>query len=348
MPFDEGVLPGKDTLIFGIETSCDETAAAVVRGGREVLSHAMYSQIEIHREYGGVVPEIASRKHTEKLPYVCEAALKQAGMTYADVDCFAVTYGPGLVGALLTGVSYAKALSYAAGKPLIPVNHIEGHITANYISDTGLEPPFMCLVVSGGHTEIVTVDGYGEYTLLGTTRDDAAGEAFDKVARALGLEYPGGPNLQKLAEKGDPLKYSFPEPFRGERHLDFSFSGVKTAVINLLHNLDQRGETYRREDVAASFQKCVTDKLVKNLIEAARRNGSEKIALAGGVSANAELRRKAREAAERNGMELFIPELRYCTDNAAMIASAGYFAMMRGERAGLELNAVPSLELFRK
>lgn len=334
--------------ILAIETSCDETAAAVVEEGRRVLSNVLYSQIEIHADFGGVVPEIASRNHLEKLPYIVDQALEQAGLNLTQVDALAVTAGPGLVGALLTGVSYAKALAYAAGKPLIPVNHMEGHISANYITYPDLEPPFLCLVVSGGHTNIVLVRDYGDYECLGATRDDAAGEAFDKVARVLGLPYPGGPHLQKLAEKGDETAYVFPKSFRGETHLDFSFSGVKTAVINLLHQMDQKGQTYRREDVAASFQKCVTQTLLDNTWEAAKRTHTKKIVFAGGVSANGYLREQATRRAAADGIQLYMPDPAFCTDNAAMIAAAAYYAQARGDRADLALNAIPSLELGRE
>lgn len=341
------LLSKKDVTILAIETSCDETAAAVVKNGREVLSHSMFTQIAIHAEYGGVVPEIASRNHLEKLPYVVDDALKQAGMTFKDVDALAVTAGPGLVGALLTGVSYAKAAAYAAGKPLIAVNHMEGHIAANYITFPELEPPFICLVVSGGHTEIVRAEGYGNYKLLGSTRDDAAGEAFDKVARALGLPYPGGPNLQKLAEQGDPHRYEFPRSFRGEKHLDFSFSGIKTAVINMLNTMEMKGEKYDPADIAASFQRTVTELLVKNTFIAAQRSGLNKIAIAGGVSANAELRRCAQAEAEKRHMELYVPKLLYCTDNAAMIGAAAYFELKKTATAApLNLNADPSMDIL--
>lgn len=331
-------------VVLGIETSCDETAAAVVSDGRVVCSNVLYTQIEIHAKYGGVVPEIASRNHVEKLPYIVKSALAQAGMELSDLDALAVTEGPGLVGALLTGVSYAKALAYAAEKPLIAVNHIEGHISANYISHSDLQPPFICLIVSGGHTNLVKVEDYGKYKLLGTTRDDAAGEAFDKVARVLGLPYPGGPNLQKLAEQGDQDAYEFPRAFKGETHLDFSFSGLKTAVVNLVHRMEQKGEAFRREDIAASFQKAAVGTLVRNTFEAARREGLGRVVLAGGVSANAVLRE---QALAHKDCEIYLPKLEYCTDNAAMIASAAYYRLMGGcEAAPFSLNADPSLELI--
>lgn len=334
-----------DVNILAIETSCDETACAVVKNGREVLSDFLHTQIPVHELYGGVVPEIASRNHTEKLPYVVNATLKKAGLTFNDIDAYAVTYGPGLVGALLTGVSFAKALAYADNKPLIKVNHIEGHISADYITHKDLQPPFICLVVSGGHTNIIKVADYGKYTVLGSTRDDAAGEAFDKVARVLGLKYPGGPNLQRLAKNGDKNAFKLPRSFRGEDHLDFSFSGLKTAIINLIHNMEQKGEKYKKEDIAAAFQAEVADVLVTNTFKAAKREGLNKIAFAGGVSANEGLRELAYKRAEGK-FKLYMPELHFCTDNAAMIASAAYYRLFTDEPAPLTLNAEPSLKLF--
>ncbi|MDL2237534.1 tRNA (adenosine(37)-N6)-threonylcarbamoyltransferase complex transferase subunit TsaD [Christensenellaceae bacterium OttesenSCG-928-K19] len=331
--------------ILAIETSCDETAAAVVQNGREVLAEQLYSQADIHREYGGVVPEIASRSHVEKLPHIVPAAIDGAGGK-EQIDAVAVTYGPGLVGALLTGVSYAKALAYAWGKPLVPVNHIAGHICANYISHKELKPPFICLVISGGHTQIVKTLDYTSYETLGQTRDDAAGEAIDKVARVLGLPYPGGPNLQQLALAGDSARYEMPRVFKGESHLDFSFSGLKTAVINMLHRMDQAGEAYKKEDVAASFLKAVADTLANNTFEAARRQGMDVLAVAGGVSANTQVRQAFEARAAKEGIKLYFPEMKYCTDNAAMIASAGYYAYMDGRRGDMTLNAKPVLELL--
>lgn len=333
-----------DRNILAIETSCDETAAAVVRNGREVISEAVYSQIDLHKIYGGVVPEIASRSHSEKIADIVTLAVSGAG-GFENIDAIGVTYGPGLVGALLTGVSYAKALSFALQKPLVGVNHIAGHISANYISHEGLAPPYICLVVSGGHTQIVHVMGYTEYETIAKTRDDAAGEAIDKVARVLGLEYPGGPNLQALAEKGNSEAYVFPKSFRGETHLDFSFSGLKTAVINTLHKMDQKNEAYKKEDIAASFLKTVVEVLTENTFEAARRAGVEKVALCGGVAANKQLRAAFGERAQKEGVTLYVPELKYCTDNAAMIASCAYFEYEGGSRAPLCLNANPSLRL---
>lgn len=333
-------------IILGIETSCDETSASVVRNFREVLSLEIYSQIKIHREYGGVVPEIASRNHVDKLPYVVDAALKGAGLSLKDMTAIGVTKGPGLVGALLTGVAFAKGLALSCHKPLVPVNHMEGHICANYITSKELQPPFICLVVSGGHTAIVKVADYGVYELLGQTRDDAAGEAYDKVARVLGMEYPGGPNLEKLAREGDAYAYPMPKSFRGETHLDFSFSGIKTHVINLLHNLEQRGQTYRKADIAASFQAAVVEKLAENTIEAAKRQNLCQIALAGGVSANQALRDAVEKKAKRYNMKVYCPELIYCTDNGAMIASAASFRYQKGQIANMELNADPSYQIF--
>lgn len=334
----------EDLNILAIETSCDETAAAVVRNGREVVSQALYTQIEIHKEYGGVVPEIASRNHVKKLPYVVEAAVQDAG-GFERIDAIAVTNGPGLVGALLTGVSYAKGLAYTLAKPLVPVHHIAGHICANYVSHPELKPPFLCLVASGGHTQIVWAKDYTEYETLGRTRDDAAGEAIDKVARVLGLPYPGGPNLQELAKRGDKAKYKFPHSFRGEDHLDFSFSGLKTAVINLLHKFDQQGQEYKKEDVAASFLKNVSDTLVKNTFEAVRRTNARILAVAGGVSANEQVRAAFEKKAKETGITLYFPEPFYCTDNAVMIASCAYYEYESGRRAGLDLNAQPVMEL---
>jgi len=331
--------------ILGIETSCDETAAAVVQDGRKTLSNEIFSQIDIHKAYGGVVPEIASRNHTKKLPVIVEAALTKAGMTITDIDAVAVTAGPGLVGALLTGVAFAKGFAFANHKPLLAVNHIEGHICSNFLSHKDLVPPMICLVVSGGHTHIVKVTDFGVYELLGMTRDDAAGEAFDKVARVLGLSYPGGPNLEKLAQEGNPDAYQFPVAYKGETHLDFSFSGLKTAVINQLHQMDQKGIAYNKADVAAAFQKNVVSVLTKNTFEALRREKMSTVCIAGGVSANGALRTAFEKRANEDGVKLYLPDLKYCTDNAAMIASAGYF---RQEEADLTLNANPSLSLTFK
>ena len=337
----------KDTSlnILAIETSCDETAAAVVRDGREVLSNAIYTQAMTHRLFGGVVPEIASRKHIDKLPYVVADAISESGLTIDEIDALAVTVGPGLVGALLTGVSYAKALSYAYKKPLIRVNHIEGHICSNYISSKDLTPPFICLVVSGGHTNIVHVVNYGEYESLGETRDDAAGEAFDKIARVLGLPYPGGPEIEKLAKEGQ-VTYAFPQGFKGKLHLDFSFSGLKTAVINEINKASMKQEEINFSDVAASFQKAVIDVLLKNTFEAVSHLKIDKVAIAGGVSANGALREAFDKKAKEEGIKLFLPDMKYSTDNAAMIASAGYYRYLKGDFCALNQNAYPVLDIF--
>ena len=329
-------------LVLGIESSCDETAASVTLDGRKVLSDAVYSQIDIHELYGGVVPEIASRKHIEKIIYVIEEALRQADVKKEQLDAIAVTYNPGLVGALLVGVSVAKALAYSLGKPLVPVNHIHGHIAANYIAYPELEPPFVCLVASGGHSHILNIKDYYSFEILGATTDDAAGEAFDKAARVLGLGYPGGPKLNRLAGAGNPKAIAFPRP---HHNFDFSFSGLKTAVINYVHNAEQKGEELNRADVAASFQQAVVDVLVKNTIEAAKSVGSDKVAIAGGVSANTALRTAMQQAAAENKMSFYCPPLKYCTDNGAMISCAGYLQFIGGRRGGLDLNAVPQLSL---
>lgn len=334
-----------DVTILAIESSCDETAAAVVRNGRDVLSNIIYTQIKFHEVYGGVVPEIASRKHIEKINPVIRAALQEAGMALADVDAVAVTCGPGLVGALLVGVAEAKALAYAAGKPLVPVNHIEGHISANYIENKDLEPPFLCMVVSGGHTHLVMVDDYGRYTILGRTHDDAAGEAFDKVARAIGLGYPGGPKIDKKAKEGNPDAIAFPRAHVKGAPLDFSFSGLKSAVLNYLNEKRMKHEEVNTADVAASFQKSVVEVIVDHTMEAAKMYHVKKIALAGGVASNSALRQAMTEACGRRGCSFYRPSPQLCTDNAAMIGSAGYYDFMNGKRAGLDLNAVPNLKL---
>lgn len=335
----------KDILILGIESSCDETAAAVVRSGREVLSSIINSQIDIHKRYGGVVPEIASRCHIEAVNSVIDEALEKAGVTFDDIDAIAVTYGPGLVGALLVGVSTAKALAYALKKPLINVNHIKGHICANYAAHPELEPPFTCLVASGGHSHIVYAKDYMDYEIMGMTRDDAAGEAFDKIARVLGLGYPGGPKIDALAKEGNPHAVEFPRVKMKGDSLDFSFSGVKTAVINHIHKLDQKHEEYSRADIAASFQNAVTDALCEHTVEAALRKNSKTIVLAGGVASNSALRAKMAAMAGEKGISVLCPPPVLCTDNAAMIAAAGYFEYICGTRADMRLNADPSLPL---
>ena len=335
----------KDVLILAIESSCDETAAAVVRNGREVLSNIMSSQIAIHKLYGGVVPEIASRKHIEKINQVIDEALEEANVTLDDIDAIGVTYGPGLVGALLVGVAASKAIAYAKKIPLVGVHHIEGHISANYIENKELEPPFACLVVSGGHTHLVRVKDYGEYEILGRTRDDAAGEAFDKVARAIGLGYPGGPKIEKLAKEGNPDAIAFPRAHIADSQYDFSFSGVKSAVLNYINGCEMRKEEYNCADIAASFQKAVTDVLTENAMRAGEEFGMDKFAIAGGVASNGTLRNAMKEACENKGVKFYHPSPIYCTDNAAMIGVAAYYEYMKGTRHGWDLNAVPNLKL---
>lgn len=330
-----------ERTVLAIETSCDETAAAITVG-RNVISSAVYTQ-EVHEKFGGVVPEIASRNHIVKMPYIIDDALHGANMEFSDIDAIAVTDGPGLIGALLVGVSYAKTLAYYLSLPLIPVHHIEGHICSLYISNHTLEPPFLCLVVSGGHTHIAVVEDYGKYRLLAKTRDDAVGEAFDKTARALGLGYPGGPKLEQLARQGQPI-YSYPRGFKGEKHLDFTFSGVKTAVINHMHNMEQKDEPYNKADVAASFQKEAISFLADNTFEAAAREGIKKIGIAGGVSSNGALRQVFEERAKQKGISLYLPDKNYCTDNAAMIGCAASFAKVTDNP--LRLNANASKILF--
>ena len=335
----------EDTLILAIESSCDETAAAMVRNGREVLSNVISSQIDLHTLYGGVVPEIASRKHIERINQVIEEALSTAGVSLAQTDAVAVTYGPGLVGALLVGVAEAKAIAYAAGKPLVGVHHIEGHIAANFIEHPELEPPFLSLVVSGGHTHLVRVEDYGVFTILGRTRDDAAGEAFDKVARAIGLGYPGGPKIDRVAREGDPEAIAFPRTHIEDAPYDFSFSGLKSAVLNYINGCQMKGQEYRQADIAASFQKAVTDVLVGNAMRAVEEYHADRFAIAGGVAANSALRQAMKEACEERGVKLYYPSPVYCTDNAAMIGVAGYYEYRKGVRHGLDLNAIPNLRL---
>lgn len=332
-------------LILGIESSCDETAASVTRGGREVLSNVINSQIDIHKKYGGVVPEIASRQHINVINQVIDEALEKAGVTLSDLDAIAVTYGPGLVGALLVGVSAAKALAYSLNKPLIGVHHIKGHIMANLIEHKELEPPFICLVASGGHSHIVHMKSYTELEVIGGTRDDAAGEAFDKIARVLGLGYPGGPLIDKLAKEGNPYAIEFPRVNFKENNLDFSFSGVKTAVINYLHNAEQKGIEINKADIAASFQAAVTDVLCQHTVTAAKNAKSNIITLAGGVASNSALRDKMKEIAEKEGIRVLYPSPILCTDNAAMISCCGYYEYLKGNFADLTLNAVPSLKI---
>ncbi|MBD5463817.1 MAG: tRNA (adenosine(37)-N6)-threonylcarbamoyltransferase complex transferase subunit TsaD [Lachnospiraceae bacterium] len=335
----------KDVYILAIESSCDETAAAVVKNGREVLSNVIYSQIALHTEYGGVVPEIASRKHIEKINQVIGQALADADRELSQMSAIAVTYGPGLVGALLVGVSAAKAISFASGIPLVGVHHIEGHISANYIENKELKPPFICLVVSGGHSHLVVVKDYGEYEIIGRTRDDAAGEAFDKVARAIGLGYPGGPKIDKVSKEGDPEAICFPRAKVGNAEYDFSFSGLKSAVLNYLNSCQMKGEEINVADVAASFQKAVIDVLVEHSMEAVRKYGYKKFAIAGGVASNSGLRKAFEEACQKDGIEFYHPSPVYCTDNAAMIGTAAYYEFQKGVRHGFDLNAVPNLKL---
>lgn len=335
----------EDIYILAIESSCDETAASVVKNGREILSNIIFSQISLHRLYGGVVPEIASRKHIEKINQVITEALTQAGMTLREMTAVAVTYGPGLVGPLLVGVSAAKAICFATQLPLIGVHHIEGHINANYIENKDLEPPFLALVVSGGHTHLVVVKDYGAYEIIGRTRDDAAGEAFDKVARAIGLGYPGGPKIDQLSREGNADAIHFPRAKIEEAAYDFSFSGLKSAVLNYINGCEMKGETINRADVAASFQKAVIDVLVAHGMEAAQAYGFRKFAIAGGVASNSSLRSAFAEACKERGISFYHPSPILCTDNAAMIGTAAYYEYQRGTRSGLDLNAVPNLKL---
>jgi N6-L-threonylcarbamoyladenine synthase len=335
----------EDITILAIESSCDETAAAVVVNGREVLSNTISSQIDIHTLYGGVVPEIASRKHTERINQVVRQSLSEAGKSWDDIDAIAVTYGPGLVGALLVGVSYAKSLAWALNKPLIGVHHIEGHISANYIENKELEPPFMCLVVSGGHSHLVKVVDYGEYEILGRTRDDAAGEAFDKVARAIGLGYPGGPKIDKVSCEGNPAAIDFPRAKIADNEYDFSFSGLKSAVLNYLNQCEMKKEEVVTADVAASFQQAVVDVLVGHSMDAIDRYGFDKFAIAGGVASNSHLRAAMEEACKKRNIKFYRPSPILCTDNAAMIGAAAYFEYVKGVRSGWDLNAVPNLRL---
>ena len=335
----------KDTLILAIESSCDETAASVVKNGRCVLSNIISSQIAIHTLYGGVVPEIASRKHIEKINQVVEAALKEADVTLDDIDAIGVTYGPGLVGALLVGVAEAKAIAYAKKKPLVGVHHIEGHVSANYIEHPDLEPPFLCEIISGGHTHLVIVKDYGSFEILGRTRDDAAGEAFDKVARAIGLGYPGGPKIDKLAKEGNPHAIDFPRAHMEDAPYDFSFSGVKSAVLNHLNKCRMTGEPIVEADIAASFQQAVVDVLVDNAIRAAKDYHMDRLAIAGGVASNGALRAAMEPACEKEGIRFYRPSPIFCTDNAAMIGVAAYYEYQKGTRHGWDLNAVPNLKL---
>ena len=334
-----------DVLILAIESSCDETAAAVVKNGREVLSNVINTQIAIHTEYGGVVPEIASRKHIENINPVIRKALEDAGVTLDDIDAIGVTYGPGLVGALLVGVAEAKAIAFAKNKPLVGVHHIEGHISANYVENKELEPPFVALVVSGGHTHLVKVNDYGEYEIVGRTRDDAAGEAFDKVARAIGLGYPGGPKIDKLAKEGNADAIEFTRAHVDDAPYDFSFSGIKSAVLNYINSANMQGKEINRADVAASFQKAVVDALVSRAVRLAKECGMDKLAIAGGVASNSALRAAVQEECTKNNIRFYSPSPILCTDNAAMIGAAAYYEYIKGVRHGYDLNAIPNLKL---
>lgn len=338
----------EDIKILAIESSCDETAASVVVNGREVLSNIIASQIDIHAKFGGVVPEVASRKHIEVISAVVQEALDKANVTLEDIDAVGVTYGPGLVGALLVGMQYAKSLAYSMEKPLIGVNHIEGHICANFIEHKDLKPPFVCLVVSGGHTFIVHMKDFGDFEVIGQTRDDAAGEAYDKVARAIGLGYPGGPKIDKLSKEGNAEAIKFPRANFHDDTLDFSFSGLKSAVLNYLNKMEMTGQEINRADVAASFQKALVDVLVDNVIKTCSMKKVDKIAIAGGVASNSALRHALISAGEKNGINVLFPSPILCTDNAAMIGSAAYFEYISGRRADLNLNAVPNLKLGQR
>ena len=340
-----GIGLNDDVLILAIESSCDETSAAVVKNGREVLSNIINSQIDIHTNYGGVVPEIASRKHIENIDGVIELALKKAEVTLDDITAIAVTYGPGLVGALLVGVAEAKALAFATGKPLVGVHHIEGHICANYVENKELEPPFAALVVSGGHTHLVKVNDYGSYEIVGRTRDDAAGEAFDKVARAVGLGYPGGPKVDKLAKEGNPHAFEFPRAHVEDAPYDFSFSGIKSAVLNTLNKYEMKGESINKADLVASFQNAVVDALVSRAMMLVKEEHFDKLAVAGGVASNSALRNALQTACDEAGVKFYSPSPGLCTDNAVMIGAAGYYEYIKGTRHGYDLNAVPNLKL---
>ncbi len=335
----------KDVLILAIETSCDETAAAVVKNGREVLSNVISSQIDMHTLFGGVVPELASRKHIEKINQVIEKALADAEVTLDDLTAIGVTYGPGLVGALLVGVSEAKAIAYAKNLPLVGVHHIEGHVCANFIENKELEPPFLCLIVSGGHTHLVLMKDYGEFEIIGRTRDDAAGEAFDKVARAVGLGYPGGPKVDKEAKLGNPHAIEFPRAQIDGAPYDFSFSGLKSAVLNYLNRAKMTGEEIPRADLVASFQNAVVEALVSRAVLAAKEYHMDKIVIAGGVASNSALRAALEEACAKEGLAFYRPSPIFCTDNAAMIGVAAYYEYMKGRRSGWDLNAIPNLRL---
>lgn len=333
----------EDIIILAIESSCDETAVAIIKNGHQILSNVVSTQIAIHRRYGGVVPEIASRKHLELINAVVQEALEQAKLQLEDVTHIAVTYGPGLVGALLVGVATAKALAFASGKPLIGVHHIEGHICANFLVKQDLHFPLVCLVVSGGHTNLIKITDHGQYLLLGQTKDDAAGEAYDKIARAIGLPYPGGPQIEKLAKEGNPHAIDLPRAWMGDDSFDFSFSGLKSAVLNYLNKANMKGEEIIAADVAASFQQAVLDVLVQKTVHAAVQNQVDTILLAGGVAANGTLREQLQQAAAAEGLQVYYPPVQFCTDNAAMIGAAAHYKAVKGDYADLTLNAVPNL-----
>lgn len=335
----------KDCMVLGIESSCDETSAAVVKNGREILSNIISSQIDLHKKYGGVVPEIASRKHIEMVNICVQEALDQAGVTLNDIDVVGATYGPGLVGALLVGLSSAKAIAYSAGKTFVGVNHIEGHICADFLAHKDLEPPFVCLIVSGGHTNIVYIHDYGKFEIMGRTRDDAAGEAYDKIARSIGLGYPGGPKIDKLAREGNKQAISFPRTSFNDGSFDFSFSGVKTAVLNYLNKAKMEGREVNKADVAASFQEAVIDVLVEHTLSVAQLKKSRKIAVAGGVAANSRLRERFDAECSKRGINIYFPPVVLCTDNAAMVASAAYYEYLNGNVSSMYLNANPSLKI---
>lgn len=339
-------MKNKSIITLAIETSCDETSCAVLRGGREVLSNIISSQIDIHKKFGGVVPEVASRKHIENVNIIVQQALDDARVNFEDIDLVGVTRGPGLVGALLVGISTAKSIAYALNKPIIGVNHIEGHVCANYIDHKDLEPPFTCLIVSGGHSYLAYANDYTEYELFGRTRDDAAGEAFDKVGRALGLSYPGGPLIDKLSQKGNPEAVDFPRVYLEKNSYDFSFSGLKTSVLNYLNQMKQKDKNIIVEDVAASFQQAVIEVLVDKTIRLAKEKKSEKIVMAGGVAANQGLRKMMKDRGEKEKIEILYPSNVLCTDNAAMIGSAAYFNYIKGNYSQLDMNVVPNLELI--
>ena len=331
--------------ILAIESSCDETAAAVVEDGRRVLSNIIASQVEEHKIYGGVVPEIASRRHTEAISGVTQNALSQAGVTLDDIDAVAVTFAPGLIGALLVGVNFAKGLALSCNKPLIPVHHLRSHIAANYLEFADLKPPFLALLVSGGNSHIINVKDYTDFEVIGRTRDDAAGECFDKAARAMGMSYPGGVELDKIADSEKADKYTLPRPVVAGSGYDFSFSGLKTAVVNLIHNSEQRGEEVDVPALAGSLRRRVCDMLIENTLLAAERLGSQKLVLAGGVSANSELRARLQKECEKKGMEFYCPPLKYCGDNAAMVGAQAYFEYQKGNLGGTDLNATATLPI---